>query len=134
MGWNQAISQADDDRRQGEEHRSSTPTMVAASTPTIYLRLGRARTLCEGTPLNVGAPTQPGGGAHLRREARRPPSCGQVGAHLRWLLRCDDLDVGLPEPAGVVAADDGQAVGGQHGTKLGRHHGVAAAQHGNDRT
>jgi hypothetical protein len=34
----------------------------------------------------------------------------------------------------MVAADDGQAVVGQHSPKLSRHHGVAAAQHANGRT
>jgi hypothetical protein len=51
-----------------------------------------------------------------------------------WLLRCDDLDVGLPEPTSLVAPDDGQVVGGQYGAELGRDDGTAAAQHGNGRT
>ena len=43
-----------------------------------------------------------------------------------WLVHCEDLDVGQREPAGVLAADDVQAVGGQHSVELGWHEGVAA--------
>ena len=58
--------------------------------------------------------------------------CGQVGAHLWlwWFLGCDDLDVRQPEPVGVIAADDGHAVGGQHSSQVGRDDGAAVTQHG----
>jgi hypothetical protein len=32
--------------------------------------------------------------------------------------------------AGVIAADDGRAVGGQHSSQVGRDDGVAVTQHG----
>ena len=68
----------------------------------------------------------PGTRGILRSEAGRVSCCGQLGARPMWLLHCEDLDVGQPEPAGMLAADDLQTVGGQRCVKLGRHEGVAA--------
>jgi hypothetical protein len=75
-------------------------------------------------PGSAGRPTVP-----LGSETGPLSLRGQVGDHLSlWWFACrDDLDVRQPEPVGVIVADDGQAVGGQDSSQVGRDDGADAA-------
>jgi hypothetical protein len=83
----------------------------------------RERRYCP-EPGSAGRPTVP-----LGSETGPLSLCGQVGDHLWlwWFACCDGLDVRQPEPVGVIVADDGQAVGGQDSSQVGRDDGADAA-------